>query len=420
MLVSIGIIDEWGVLEMFASFRFNKSFYEENKKEIKRRLDSEGIEVQILDEISNKLDWFSDVDIDVLKKICIIANDYNDILDIELQGKEDLEYMFDDVLKKLFLHALSNKWVSDISITSAINVLQIIEKNEEKFKKSVIQFEESEIEESMIDLFGRSYYFRLRQGINIVSKFQTFYKDYINMTASWETYKHQKRIEGIIGQEVKRDIVTKKDLLNLISIMPNVQESIIPLLIFEGVSFSKVEERDELRCLKASDVRGNKIFIGGLNERILDIDDVVADALSKAINSEYLFKTVHNELNYVELEDNEYILRPAITSRKRIDTSYDKDVMSFRGVYSRFHLCKEFIESTMYDIPFSPKILENFGKVYYINKFIGEGVGVYEAIRMTLIRFGAWEGDVDHNKNSPTNVQMVNRLKKIWSLYTEQ
>ena len=74
----------------------------------------------------------------------------------------------------------------------------------------------------------------------------------------------------------------------------------------------------------------------------------------------------------------------------------------------------------MYDIPFSPKILENFGKVYYINKFIGEGVGVYEAIRMTLIRFGAWEGDVDHNKNSPTNVQMVNRLKKIWSLYTEQ
>ena len=34
MLVSIGIIDEWGVLEMFASFRFNKSFYEENKKEI--------------------------------------------------------------------------------------------------------------------------------------------------------------------------------------------------------------------------------------------------------------------------------------------------------------------------------------------------------------------------------------------------
>lgn len=97
---------------------------------------------------------------------------------------------------------------------------------------------------------------------------------------------------------------------------------------------------DELRCLKASDVRGNKIFIGGLNERILDIDDVVADALYKAINSEYLFKTVHNELNYVELEDNEYILRPAISSRKRIDTSYDKDVMSFRGVYSRFHLWK--------------------------------------------------------------------------------
>ena len=200
--------------------------------------------------------------------------------------------------------------------------------------------------------------------------------------------------------------------------MPNVQESIIPLLIFEGVSFSKVEERDELRCLKASDVRGNKIFIGGLNERILDIDDVVADALSKAINSEYLFKTVHNELNYVELEDNEYILRPAISSRKRIDTSYDKDVMSFRGAYSRFHLCKEFVESTMYDIPFSPKILENFGKVYYVNKHLGEGIDVYDAIRKTLSRFGNWEGDIEKNKSNVKNVQMVNRLKKIWDIYT--
>lgn len=54
-----------------------------------------------------------------------------------------------------------------------------------------------------------------------------------------------------------------------------------------------------------------------LNERILDIDDVVADALSKAINSEYLFKTVRNELNYVELEDNEYILRLTISSGKK-------------------------------------------------------------------------------------------------------
>ncbi|TNV68916.1 hypothetical protein [Trichococcus shcherbakoviae] len=403
---------------MLATFRLNKSFYEENKEEIKRRLDSVGIEGLILNEISNKLNWFSEVDIEVLKKICTIANDYNDILDLELQGKEDLEYMYDDVLKKLFLHALSNKWVSAISITSAINVLQIIEKKEEKFKKSVIQFEESEIKESMHDLFGRSYYFRLRQGINIFSKLQTFYKEYIHMTANWEKYKDRKTIEEIIGQDVKKDIVTKKDLFDLISVMPNVQESIIPLLIFEGVSFSKIEEMDELRYLKASDVRGNKIFIGGANERILDIDDEVVDALSKAINSEYLFKTVQHEFKYVELEYSEYILRPTILSRKRNDTSYDKDIMSFRGVYSRFLLCKDLIESTMYDVPFSPKILENFGKVYYVNKYLGEGIDVYDAIRKTLVRFGNWEGDIEKNKSNVKNVQMVNRLKKIWDLYT--
>ena len=403
---------------MLASFDFDYKKYEENKIEIKNRLAKLKVEENTLGEISNKTNWFEKVDTEVLKKICVVTNDYNDILVIEFQEREDLEYQFDDALKKLFILALSDTWSSEISISSVVNAFKIIENKEKEFNKSVMQFQESEIEESLIDLFGRSYYFRLRHGINIFSKLQTFYKDYINMTASWETYKDQQRIEGIIGQEVKRDIVTKKDLLHLISVMPNVQESIIPLLIFEGVSFSKIEEMDELRYLKTSDVRGNKVFIGGVNERVLDIDDDVAYALSKAINSEYLFKTVHNELNYVELEDNEYILRPAISSRKRIDTSYDKDVMSFRGAYSRFHLCKEFVESTMYDIPFSPKILENFGKVYYVNKHLGEGIDVYDAIRKTLSRFGNWEGDIEKNKSNVKNVQMVNRLKKIWDIYT--
>lgn len=403
---------------MLASFDFDYKKYEENKIEIKNSLAKLKVEESTLGEISNKTNWFEQVDTEALKKICVVTNDYNNVLVIELQEREDLKYKFDDALKKLFILALSDTWSSEISISSVVNAFKIIENKEEEFNKGVMQFQESEIEESMIDLFGRSYYFRLRHGINIFSKLQTFYKDYINMTSSWETYKDQQRIEGIIGQEVKTDIVTKKDLLNLISSMPNVQESIIPLLIFEGVSFSKIEEMDELRYLKASDVRGNKIFIGGAYERIIDIDDEVADALSKAINAEYLFKTVQHEFKYVELEDSEYILRPTILSRKRNDTSYDKDIMSFRGAYSRFLLCKDLIESTMYDVPFSPKILENFGKVYYVNKYLGEGIDVYDAIRKTLLRFGNWEGDIEKSKSNVKNVQMVNRLKKIWDLHT--
>lgn len=403
---------------MLASFDFDYKKYEENKMEIKNSLAKLNVEESSLGKVSNKTNWFGKVDIEALKKICVVINDYNNILVIELQEREDLVYKFDDTLKKLFILALSDKWLSEISISSVINAFKIIENKEEEFNKSVMQFQESEIEESMIDLFGRSYYFRLRQGINIFSKLQLFYKGYINMTASWETYKDQQRIERIIGQEVKRDIATKKDLLNLISIMPNVQESIIPLLIFEGVSFSKIEELDELRYLKASDVRGNKIFIAGSNERVLDIDDETAEALSMAIDAEYLFKTVHHEFKYVELEDTEYILRPTILSRKRNDTSYDKDIMSFRGAYSRFLLCKDLIESTMYDVPFSPKILEKFGKVYYVNKYLVEGIDVYDAIRKTLLRFGDWEGDVEKNKSNPSNVQMVNRMKRIWDLYS--
>ena len=403
---------------MLASFKLDNKIYEDNKDKVKRRLGMAGIEGNILDEIANGVNWFSKLDIELLKKISVILNEFNGILNIELVEREDLKYKYDDILKKVFLLELSEKWQSEITTSSAFNALELIEKKEELFDKSVIQFNESEIKQSMVDLFDHTYYFRMRNSMNIFSKFQVFYNKYITMAANWETFKAQKEIENILGQEINETIVTKKDLLNLVSVMPNVQESIIPLLIFEGVSFSKVEEMDELRYLKASDIQGNKIIIRGANARVIDIDNDVAEALEKAINSEYLFKTIQHELRYVELEDAEYILRPSVLARKRKDTSYDKDVMSFRGAYSRFLLCKDFFEATTYDIPFSPKVLESFGKVYHVNKYLGEGTDVYDAIRKTLLRFGDWEGDVEKNKSNPSNVQMVNRMKRIWDLYT--
>ena len=175
---------------------------------------------------------------------------------------------------------------------------------------------------------------------------------------------------------------------------------------------------DELRYLKVSDVQGNKIIIHGKNSRVLDIDNEVAEALERAINAEYLFKTVQHELRYVELEDTEFILRPSILSRKRKDMSYDANVMSFRGVYSRFSICREQIESTMYDVPFSPKAVENFGKVYYVTRYIADGLDMYEAIRKTLKRFGTWRYGGENENVTPHNVQLVNRLKNLWLVHS--
>lgn len=360
---------------------------------------------------------FENSDIETMKKVAMIMDNYSDVGELIVSERE-INFNYNDTMKKVFLLDLSEKWIAEISMNTAINALEEVSAYEKKYMKSVLDFNEEEIKYSIIDMFSGLMYHKLRSTVNIIARLQEFYKEVKEPQFEWRAYGKVDMLRKTLGGTISQDIVTKKDLLNLVSVMPNVQESIIPLLIFEGVNFSKVEEVDELRYLKVSDIQGNKIIIRGTNARVLDIDNDVAEALEKAINAEYLFKTVQHELRYIELEDTEFILRPSILSRKRKDTSYDMDVMSFRGVYSRFSLCREQIESTMYDVPFSPKAVENFGKVYYVTRYIADGLNMYEAIRQTLKRFGTWRyGGVNENVN-PHNVQLVNRLKNLWLVHS--
>ena len=395
-----------------------KGTFEINQKVIEIKEIGEKISnvISIEKFIENK-NLFEDNSIEVMKKIAVLMDEYGDIGEL-IVTERHIDFKYNDTMKKIFLLDLSEKWIAEISMNTAINALEEVSKYEDKFGKSVLDFDEEEIKYSIIDMFSGLMYHKLRSTVNIIARLQEFYKDLKESEYEWRAYGKVEALRKTLGGKISQDIVTKKDLLNLISVMPNAQESIIPLLIFEGVNFSKVEEMDELRYLKASDVQGNKIIIHGKNSRVLDIDNEVAEALEKAINAEYLFKTVQHELRYIELEDTEFILRPSILSRKRKDTSYDMSVMSFRGVYSRFSLCREQIESTMYDVPFSPKAIENFGKVYYVTRYIADGLDMYEAIRKTLKRFGTWRYGGENENVTPHNVQLVNRLKNLWLVHS--
>lgn len=108
----------------------------------------------------------------------------------------------------------------------------------------------------------------------------------------------------------------------------------------------------------------------------------------------------------VPLEETDYIIRKTTSSRKRIDTSYDDEVMSFRKVCTAGSMLAEIqMEALLYDIPFSPQSIATCGKVYYVNRYIAEGMDIIEAIRKTVVRFGVWYGD-----------QKTNRMLKTYNL----
>lgn len=409
---------------MLAKFELNREVFNTNKEEIVKSLGSHGVkESKYISIIINSNDWYKELDTDVLKELVVELEKYTDALDVRLLDYTDVTFRVQDSMKKLFLVNLSDEWESSLTEQSAMSALLAIEERELLYSKSAINFSEKEIAESMVDLLGDMRYHRLRNRINIISKMQKFYEKYITTDARWEKFKGQKEISQILGQEFQEYVLTRKDLIDLTKVMANVQDSVIPLLIFEGVRLSKIDDFDELRYLKKSDYKGNKLVIRGngtVAPREIAIDSEVGDVIQQAIEQEMAVKVIRHEPSLVPLEETDYIIRKNVSSRTRKDTSYDEDVMSFRGVYSRVTSCKNQLEAVLYDIPFSPQSIATAGKVYYVNRYVAEGLDVYDAIRRTLLRFGTWYGDPEMDKKDPKNIQLVNRLKKVWSAYANQ
>lgn len=376
----------------------------------------------MIERLKNDDNWSTYIDKKALKKISVALAGIDNALKIELVEHEDVDFEYCDSLKKLFLQDLSEVWVSDITLQAAISALQVIEEKERLFNKCVIKFTDTEIKASLATLLGDMKYHRLRNRINVISKLQSFYDGLVPMSANWADFKGQKVISEILGQEFQEHVLTKRDLVDLCSNMANVQESVIPILIFEGIRVSKVDDIDELRYLKKSDFLGNKLVIrgnGNKEPREITLDSDVSDIIKQAIDQEYMLKMAKHEPSIVPLEETDYIIRKTISSRRRVDTSYNDEIMSFRGVYSRFNACRNQMEALLYDIPFSPQSIATCGKVYYVNRYIAEGMDTIEAIRKTLVRFGVWYGDPEEDKQDAKNIQLVNRLKKVWSAYAK-
>lgn len=402
-----------------------------NKNIIEDKLSSKGLELKSLtstlnangDSLVSGTNWINELKERVVKELVFISSHVNELLNVSfLEDYEEVEFKHDDSKKKIFLTYLSKEWESPISMASAISTFHNVDKIEAIRGKSVLELDIEEISQSIIDLFSDMEYHKLRYQINIISRYQNFYANQAKVKVDWSKFKDVKVLKEIIGDSAKEHVLTKRDLVSLTKVMPNIQDSIIPLLIFEGVSFSKVDDIDEIRYLKSSDLNGNELTIEGNNspkrpKRTITLSPDVSELVREAINQDYIVKSVGGEIELIGLEDTDFILRPAEKSRGKNKSSEHSDVISYRGAYSRVNNCRRHVEQFLYDIKFTPKAVETFGKIYHINKLINEGFEEVESITATLIRFGDWYPEEDSRRN-PKNSQQINRLRKQWLLYT--
>lgn len=412
-----------GVSKMLKSkLKVDKTILDNNKDAIKANLKEAKVGIGFLEKVIDKSNWVIDNSKNKLAELVYQLSKFDDLAHIEI---EDSEIQFDnlDSMKKLFLIELSEEWDSSIGMTSAIKTMEEVDEIESKIGGNVLEFDESEMRETVIDLFSRKQYYRLRYQLNMLSKFQEMFKKQVVGKAQWRDFKNNKILKEIIGDEAKEYLLTRKDLINLTKVTPNLQDSVIPLLIFEGVSMSKVDNIDEIRYVRHKDVRENSLVIRGNGSderetREIPLSSEVRDIVKDASLQDYIEKKVRGSIKLVELQESDYILRPTVHSRAKIGKRKDSDpsVLSYRGAYSRVTICKDYIQSLLYDIPFSPRTIATAGKIFYINKYVNEGYGEFEAIKKVLQRFGEWVYEED-GRVGAKNSQQINRLKKVWEIY---
>ena len=119
-----------------------KGTFEINEKIIEEKLISEAISKVIpMDKLLKNKNLFEENDIETMKKIAVIMDDYSNIGELIVSDR-NLKFEYNDTMKKIFLLDLSEKWIAEISMNTAINALEEVSKYEKKYLKSVLDFNE--------------------------------------------------------------------------------------------------------------------------------------------------------------------------------------------------------------------------------------------------------------------------------------
>lgn len=340
----------------------------------------------------------------------------------------DLVFGYSDILKKLFLFELSKEWELDIAIKRAIAIFKEIEVFEKELNKVIFLFTKEEIEETIVTLFKDQKYYKMKLRLNLFSKYEKLWKGVVvrsDKEPSWNDYLKKNKFADILGgRHDETTLVTREDLLSLFKQSPTPQNAIIPILIFEGVKLAESPTDDEVRRLKISDIKKDKIVIrdhdGGVNREVI-IDAQTIELILLAASQTKVYKPFNGTISIVPYLKSPYVLKPIdVKIAYNSDSKEDERAITYRGAYDRMLNIRSLAESLGYERDLTISLVAKSGKINSINKYISSGMDRYDAIRKTLMRFGEWNktGDYIEEKKLPSNRQLVNRLGKEYKAAT--
>lgn len=331
---------------------------------------------------------------------------------------ENFCFEVDDLRKKLFLFVNSIQWNTLNTLTKAINALAYIEETELEMEKSVLNFDNEEVIQAIVNLYqGRGLSLRSTvQAVSIASRYSSSFDG--GSKKSWRYNQSLASISKLMGSDQTiSDSLVEEYIHSYFKEDANPQYSIVPLLIFEGVKLSTIDEEDELRYIREEDIYENGIFLKSGNPnsegRFIELDKDVVRMVQEALHQEFYFGVMKRAQN-PRFRNTGYLIKP-------VELSDVFSNLSYHGVSKRYREFQNYLEEKTGE-KVTARTLTDYGKVRAVNQFSELGNDERTSIVKSLQRFGEFDyylaGGIYNRKNiDETNETRIFRLKNLRKVY---
>ncbi|KRN10779.1 hypothetical protein [Liquorilactobacillus mali] len=354
-----------------------------------------------------------------LKKATIMLNakssNFNSLVKYRLKdGKGELfsnkQFLYDNNVKYLYLSNYSKEYLSLSSLKNINKIFTNIEEIEVENNKSIINFDLEDMNK-VVDFFRHKFinFMTYRTTLLELSNFIKFIaKEYKSVGIEYEVkWNYKKLIKIIPDSEKPSPFLDGNEIARLAERSDVAQNGVVLILLLNGLRLSRIDENDEIRFLKESDVKDGVIHVHGKFPRDIKLTPREFSIVQDAIEEEY-YDTKRNWLSTIPRTG--YVLRPYgenKTTANLTEVGIQKRISNIASKFSDYIVERIFTYSS----------IRTAGRNRFIDGLVDLGYTLEEAAYLSLERFGDIKSDVDilQREKTESEYYMAYKIRKTYN-----
>lgn len=345
------------------------------------------------------------------------------------------QFIYYGLLKYLFIIIETREDLKNNTFYTYYGYLIEMERTEKVIERPIWEANIHEAEDYIRNNIAKSNISGMRARLSLLSKMQDAMVTNSNYSMTARFFTEDQKLSWIEANSISTinriSLMNRSGTINLdvlydvATVIDDPQINVIPILLFEGVNFTK-GGLDELRGLKVEDInfeeksiliKGNPEDIKSQIDRTIVLSEKSFDIVRQAAETKtrIAWNARANDFVVSKLLPSPYLLKSASIKY------FEKEDMpiTFNMVSGRIRKLYDLVKNQFQIENFSSKYISNAGKIYYLDLYYKEIGDLTEAAIKALKRFGDWDyttGGVDElqEKRMLSNYTRINRITTSW------